>query len=73
MEITSIEPNNPPQYFDNFKMELTNWKVFGLNAPSWVKCYRGNIHRVPNGKLIKRLGSVDSQTLADVLHRIINQ
>lgn len=72
-EITTTEPNIPPKYFDRFKIEVKDWKTAGLHEQSWVKCYLGNVHRVHRNRLNKRIGSVNEETLIDVLITILNQ
>lgn len=72
-EITSTEPDDPPKYFDRFKVEIKDWKVAGLDRRSWVKCHRENVHRVSKDRMIKKIGKVESQVMSDVLDKIVNQ
>lgn len=72
-EITSIEPTDPPKYYDNFKVEIPDWQAAGLKKISWVKCYKGNIHRVQRNKVLKKIGSVDLKVMTEVLEIIVNQ
>lgn len=72
-EITTTKPNIPPKYFDRFKVEVKDWRTTGLREQSWVKCYRGNVHRVNRNRLKKRIGSVNEETLINVLNTIVNQ
>ena len=69
-EITSVEPNDPPKTFDLFKVEIADWKAAGLDKPSWVKCYKTNVHRVPKDRLIKFIGEVEDLTMLNVLEKI---
>ncbi len=32
---TSIPPNDPPKYFDQFKIPILNWRRSGFLKPSW--------------------------------------
>ena len=32
---TSIPPNDPPKYFDQFKIPIFNWRRSGFSKPSW--------------------------------------
>ncbi|WP_045576108.1 type II toxin-antitoxin system PemK/MazF family toxin [Desulfosporosinus sp. I2] len=34
---TSVPPNDPPKYFDQFKIPILNWRRSGLLKPSWVQ------------------------------------
>ncbi len=37
--ITHVAPKNPPRnYFDEAKELIVNWKKYGLDRQSWVKC-----------------------------------
>ncbi|PIC72911.1 type II toxin-antitoxin system PemK/MazF family toxin [Sporosarcina sp. P17b] len=69
-EITSAEPNDPPKTYDVFKVEILDWKAAGLDKPSWVKCYKTNVHRVPKDRLIKFIGEADDLTILNVLEII---
>ncbi len=60
-EVTSKEPKYPPKYFDNFKVEISDWEIAGLKYPSWVKCYKGNVHRISRDRALKYIGTVDSR------------
>lgn len=71
-EITSEEPNSPPKYFDSFKVEILDWNAAGLEKQSWVKCYKGNVHRVPKDRAIRYIGVVDDSTMVSVLDKIYN-
>lgn len=70
-EITSVEPYNPPKKHDAFKVEILDWKSAGLDKPSWVKCYKTNVHRVSKDRLIKFVGEVDDLTMLNVLEKIV--
>ena len=72
-ELTGTEPNNPPKYFDKFKVEIHDWKTTGLDEQSWVKCYIGNIHRVHKSRMLKKIGAVNLGVMTEVLEKIINQ
>ena len=37
---TSVPPNDPPKYFDQFKIPILNWHRSGLLKPSWVQGLR---------------------------------
>ncbi|MDR3599804.1 MAG: hypothetical protein P4L49_04875 [Desulfosporosinus sp.] len=32
---TSQSPNEPPKYFDRYKIPIPNWRKAGLTKPSW--------------------------------------
>ena len=34
---TSVPPNDPRKYFDQFKIPILNWRRSGLQKPSWVQ------------------------------------
>lgn len=34
---TSVPPNDPPKYFDQFKIPILNWRRSGLMKPSWAQ------------------------------------
>ncbi len=72
-EISSVEPNIPPKYFDSFKIEIIEWSQAGLNEHSWVKCHKGNIHRVPKDRVGKYIGIVDDESLLRIIDRIVSQ
>lgn len=71
-EITSEGPNEPPKYFDKFKVEILDWKTAGLDKPSWVKCYIENVHRVLKDRVVKYIGVVEDSTMVSVLDKIYN-
>lgn len=72
-EITSSKPKDPPGYYDGFKVEITDWQSAGLEEPSWAKCHKGNVHRAPKDRIIKRIGSVNNEVMTNVLTKIVNQ
>lgn len=59
VKITSVGPKNPPTYHDRYKIEIQNWKQYGLDKQSWVKINDENIYRVSGDKFVKILGAMD--------------
>ena len=37
---TSVPPNDPPKYFDQFKITIFNWRRSGFSKPSWGLCFK---------------------------------
>ena len=72
-EITGTKPSVPPKYYDRFKVEIVDWQSVGLNEQSWVKCHKGNLHRVSKDRMIHRIGRVGNEVMEEVLTKIINQ
>lgn len=70
VEITSVEPKNPPGYFDTCKQYLEDWSVAGLEDPSWAKCHKNNIHRIDEIRFHKYLGSVTSDDFFTIFKKI---
>lgn len=68
-EITRTGPKTPPTYFDQFKEPIFDWKRAGLISPSYVKTHK--IHRVPEDKLLKYCGELESNELVRILNRIV--
>lgn len=68
-EITRTGPKTPPTYFDQFKEPIFYWRRAGLNSPSYVKTHK--IHRVPEDKLLKYCGELESIELIRILNRIV--
>lgn len=68
-EITRTSPKTPPTYFDQFKEPIFDWRKAGLNSPSYVKTHK--IHRVPEDKLLKFCGALESNELIRILNRIV--
>lgn len=36
----SVGRNNPPKYYDRYKVPIYNWRKTGLQKPSWFRVYR---------------------------------
>lgn len=56
VEITSKAPKDPPGYYDFAKEEIKNWKDYGLDKPSYVKCK--NISNVNGLRLYEKIGTM---------------
>lgn len=67
-EITSQFPKDPPGYYDTVKEEIKNWKTYGLDKKSWVKCK--NVYNVEDLRLYEKIGSMKG---TDEFDRIVNR
>lgn len=70
-ELTSVEPKNPPGRFDAYKQKLEDWGSAGLDEETYVKCFKGNIHRVQDYRLFEFIGSVTSDDITNIFTKII--
>lgn len=68
-EITTVEPKDPPGYYDQYKEEIKNWKKYGLDKKSYVKCK--NIHNVEGPRFVKQIGVMDSDEFENIVNRIM--
>jgi mRNA interferase MazF len=76
---TSVPPNDPPKYFDQFKIPILNWRKAGLLKPSWVLSL--NLIRLTKGQLSKlvkeddfigRMSNLDFNYLINEIERLHN-
>lgn len=72
-QITSVPPKNPPKYHDQYKVKIKNWKELGLDKPSWVNCYKKNMHRISGKRLNKYIGHADNELMRDVIRMVSSQ
>ncbi|WP_077212374.1 type II toxin-antitoxin system PemK/MazF family toxin [Bacillus dakarensis] len=70
VELTSVEPKEPPGYFDNCKQKIVDWVRAGLDEESYAKCHKGNIHRVEESRLFEYLGTLTANDLINVLEKV---
>lgn len=76
---TSVPPNDPPKYFDQFKIPVLNWRKAGLLKPSWVQSL--NLIRLTRDQLsnlvkeddfIGRMSELDFNYLIGEIERVHN-
>lgn len=68
VEITSVAPKNPPDYYDTLKEEIKEWKTYGLDEPSYVKCK--NVHNVNGLRLVDKIGSMNKDEFERIVDKI---
>lgn len=68
-EITSVPPN-PSGYFGKFKEPITKWQESGLDDPSWVKCYKGNVHNIHISRLHQYIGDMNKEDFQNAIKNI---
>jgi mRNA interferase MazF len=75
---TSVPPNDPPKYFDQFKIPVLNWRKAGLLKPSWVQGYklirltREDLRNLNKDNFIGRMSELDFNYLIAEIERIHN-
>lgn len=76
---TSVPPNDPPKYFDQFKIPVLNWRKAGLLKPSWVQSLKLiRLKRDQLSNLVKeddfigRLSELDFNYLIGEIERLHN-
>lgn len=68
-EITSRPPKNPPGYYDLVKEEIIDWKSYGLDKKSYVKCK--NVYAVEDVRLYEKIGTMkDTDEFEHIVDRI---
>jgi mRNA interferase MazF len=68
-EITSVAPNNPPAYYDQFKIPINSWQQAGLLKPSFVKAHK--LHKAEEDKFIIYRGKIEYPECTNILKKII--
>lgn len=69
VEITSTPPKNPPGYYDLMKEEIKDWKSYGLDRKSYVKCK--NVYDVEDLRLFEKIGTMkNTEEFEHILNRI---
>ena len=69
VEITSVPPKNPPGHYDSFKEKIYNWKQYGLDEPSYIKCK--NIHNPIGIQFFRKIGTMkDTEEFEHIVNRI---
>lgn len=58
-EVTGTSPDKTT-YFSSFKEPILLWNEAGLDRPSWVKCYKGNVHNINGSRLHQYIGIMDN-------------
>lgn len=76
---TSVPPHDPPNYHDQFKIPILNWRKAGLLKPSWVQGYRlipllkSDLSRlVSSDDFIGKMPELDFNFLTTELERMQN-
>jgi len=74
---TSQSPNDPPSYYDQFKIPIYNWRKYGFLKPSWGLGYR--LIRLTDKELksvvkredfLGRMNEIDLRNLIEKIKRI---